>query len=476
MADPLRAFLYARNSRDAGREHRSTDDQLTEGRQDCERQGWVIVDEFVDVGHSASRHARRRRGDFDDMVARVEAGECDVLVAWESSRLQRDLEVYVTLRNLCARTRVLWSLNGRLYDMTNRQDRFVTGLDALRAEDEADGIRDRVLRTTRLYAQRGWPHGRLPYGFRREYDPDKGHLLGQVADPDQAPILREIIRRIASGESCTAIAADLTARGIPTQHGSPVWHRTVVREIALHPANIGLRVYYDTTVPAKWEPIVDRAEYMAAAAILRDPARRNSRESALRHLLSSVAVCGTAGCGRRMEPASPNHASPQYRCRNGHATIGRALLDAYVTEAALQWLERADVAALIARRGGDDQVREAMARAEEYRQTLSAARERVGLPGGLSIESMAALESNLRPLIAAADKQAEVTSFPALVIEMAGPEARSKWTAAEIPIRRALLRHIVRPAVMPGGRGVRTIRPGRVVLTWPLDGGAPGDE
>ena len=467
---PLRACLYARNSRGG----RSVDDQLADGRDECTRNAWTWTedDEFVDVARSASAYAKRARERFQEMVARIESGRYDVVVAWESSRLQRDLEVYVFLRKLCRANRVLWSLNGRLYDMDNRQDRFVTGLDALRAEDEADAIRDRNLRTIRRSIGRGWMHGETPLGFMREYDPRTGDLLRQVADPDTAPLVQEITRRVASGEACGAIAADLTARGVPTRHGAERWSATTVKVVATNPANIGKRsTYRMVTGDGAWDGIVPEDLYYRAAAVVSDPARKTTHERAIRHLLSGIAACGL--CGGRMNVKRCNGSGQSYRCRQFmNVSIDCEKLDDYVEEAVLAYLERTDIAALLARRVRDGGLEEALTQAAGWDAQLNQARERVGLPDGLTPQSLAALERNLLPLIEKARNRAAALLMPASVVEMAGSEARQKWGRADVLKRRSVLKHVVRIAVNPGGRGVRTIRPGRVVLTWPLEGDA----
>lgn len=466
METPLRACLYARNSRGG----RSVEDQLTESRADCVRNNWLWTqdDEFVDQARSASSYAKRARERFDEMVARIEAKQYDVVVAWEVSRLQRDMEVYVFLRNLCRRNRVLWSLNGRLYDMSNRQDRFVTGLDALRAEDEVDAIQERNMRTTRQGVNRGWMHGQVSFGFRREYDPTTGNLLRQVPHPEQAPIVAEMTRRVAAGQSCAGIANDLTRREVPTQQGAQAWSATVVRQIVMNLANIGHRSHYGRDAgKAVWEPIVDRADFFAARALLNDPDRKTTNERAIKHLLSGIPTCGVEGCGRKFVWLT--HKQPKYGCPSFHNSIRETLLDAYVEEAVLTWLERADVASLMSRRSTDEKVRDALSTIDEKQAELEDARRNVGLPGGLSVASLAAVERNLLPVIEAAQKLVRDSLFPASVASIAGPEARQKWAHADYEKRRAVLREVVRVVVHKGGQGVRTIRPGRVVLTWPLD-------
>jgi len=238
----MRAAIYTRVSSDPRGVGRSVTEQLAECEQLCQREGWQIVEVFTDNDRSASRHARKTRPAYQALTEFVQAGGCDVLVTWEASRFQRDLAVYVDLRNLCHDCGVLLSYNGRTYDLSRTDDRFMTGLDALLAEQESDRTRDRVLRTVRAQATKGQPHGKLLYGYRRRYDPASGALLEQIPREDQAAIVREAAARVAAGETASAVARDLNQRGVPAPRGGR-WELTQIRRLVTNPAYIAKRVH-----------------------------------------------------------------------------------------------------------------------------------------------------------------------------------------------------------------------------------------
>ena len=72
---------------------------------------------FSDNDRSASRYARKGRPQHRELIQFIETGGADVLVTWESSRAQRDLDAYTKLRSLCERQGILWSYAGRIYDL-----------------------------------------------------------------------------------------------------------------------------------------------------------------------------------------------------------------------------------------------------------------------------------------------------------------------------------------------------------------------
>lgn len=475
-ASSLRAFIYDRNSRVINGITTSTEDQRIENQRLCERNGWIITGEFCDPGRSASRYARQARDDYERMLQGIREGGCDVLVVWEASRGYRSVETFVELRKLLEQQRVLLCTNGRVHDMSDRSDRFMTLLDAARAEDEAEGIRARVLRTTRLTAERGRPHGRLPYGYTREYDPETGRLLRQVVNDAEAQVIREAAARVAAGQSLYRIARDLQERGVPAPGGGLYeWTPLAVRGVLLRPSNAALRQHQGVVVgAATWDPILDDELYHTVVGILSAPDRRTQRDSAVRHLLSGLMVCGPCndeGVGRIMRPRN-NNAARSYMCFHCfRASVRVAMADEYVQHVVVSYVERPEFAAALERRGGGEsaaalaEVRALEAQLAEARRLASTFERGRFL---LSPVSLAAMEEQLLPRIEAARGRAQDPGVPAVVrrLAAAGGTAGELWGALDVLEKRAAVRGLVRITVNRAGQGVRGIRPGRFTFEW----------
>jgi len=478
---PLRAFIYDRNSRVIDGRVTSTRDQSIENQRTCGANGWVIAGEFCDPGRSASRYARKVREDYERMLRGIEAGECDVLVIWEASRGYRSTETYLQLRNLLEKRGVLLCYNGRLYDMRHRGDRFITGFDALRAEEEADGIQERNLRTTRLNAERGGVHGPAGYGFRRIYDEETRELLRQFPDEVKAPIVREATERVAAGQHLRAIAKDFEERGLPRPRTG--WSAASVKNIVLRPANVGLREHNGVIVgEGVWEPILETEEqvaaYYAAVRVLADPSRRTSHDTAAKYLMSGVALCsvcpkGEDGAGRRLWAARPGNGGKRcYVCKVcGRVSVNQVLFDEVVQATVVAYLERPEFAARLAKRRGAG-VGDALAQAVALEQQLADARaaattwdpveKRMRLP----VESLAKLEAALAPQIQAARARAMDAAVPPTLRRLAGPDARARWERLDLVERKGAIRDLVRVWLNPGGRGARTIKEERITWDW----------
>ncbi|GGP35395.1 MULTISPECIES: recombinase family protein [Streptomyces] len=234
----LRAGLYARKSAYRGKKKRqgySVKEQLDVGRATSDDLGTVVAGEFVDDDRSASTYRGKiEREEFERMIEWIEGGKLDIVIAFGSTRLQRDVAVYARLRDACAKHGVLWCYGGKVYDLTNEDDRFRTGLDALIGEREVGELRRNVMRTLTANAAAGRPHAPVAYGYRRIYDERTGAFLRTEADPIEKPIIVELTKGVGNFEESTKIAARFNKRGVtpPSFH----WTKSMVRRAAAwHP-------------------------------------------------------------------------------------------------------------------------------------------------------------------------------------------------------------------------------------------------
>lgn len=179
------------------------------------RHGWRHAKSFWDNDRPASRHATKQRPDFEKLMDRIRTDTDDVLVVWEISRRERDLAVYVQIRDLCHEVGLyFWLVGGQLFDLRDRNDRMFLGFQAVQAEFQADYIRDNVKRGIDGAAAAGRPRGRGTYGYERVYHSRTKAFLEQRPDEEQhtaigadgtestytkAGIVREIFEKLVTG-------------------------------------------------------------------------------------------------------------------------------------------------------------------------------------------------------------------------------------------------------------------------------------
>ncbi|MGP4093036.1 recombinase family protein [Nonomuraea sp. KM90] len=476
----VRKSKYRRKRNDPEYLGSSVTTQLEWAREQAASRDWPIGDEYVDDSRSASRYRTHDREDFERLVADIERGRVqrgDVVICRESSRLQRDLAIYVRLRDTCWEHGVLWCWGGRVYDLSKREDRLMTGLDALLAEDQVEQLRGQVLVTTRGNAVKGRPHGPGTYGYRRLYNAETGDLEAVVAIPECAQVILEIVRRVAAGEPVMAIANDLTARGVPSPKGG-AWARNTVRRIAMNRAYLGERSHRieetgaTTYYPAIWPPIVadpeDRKAWNRAQAVLTDPRRRHSRDSAVKYLLTGIAICDV--CESPVKYLK-NGGYQLYACvANGSDGepgfhVGRAIrkVDQVVETVLFVRLSRPDAAQWA---GSDDE--QALAQLERLQgelvelKTALKGHYAMAAKRKLTPEGLAAVEAAMLPDIRALERRIENVRIPPNLrglIRDTPEEVEAAWKAMSIPERREVVRGLLEVRILRVGKGQRAVAP-----------------
>lgn len=485
------ALLYGRNSVDPKRKGRSVEDQLIEGRAICDRHGWPIIAEFKDTGISASRHARTARDDFEDLLDAIRSGVARIVVAYEASRYYRDLEAYVRIRNACYDAGVLLCYNGQVYDLSKREDRKATAMDAIAAEDEAEGIRDRNLRTARLTAEAGGMWGKLPYGYARKYDQDTGELVGQYEHPVQGAVVLKAFQHVDGGGSMNSLIKWLNADPDAARPDGAPWVDRTVKYMLLNRVYLGERLHHGKAVKAKWEPLTGldtldgRAMFRRVTRLLADRSDGAVRDSRATHLLSHLALCGECGDHAVLKAAKRHHDGKDvYQCGSKrNVRIVEELLDAYVEESLLAWLRRKPEAraALIPDQAKQhEEVRRAQELLDVYTEELEEARRlnRTRNAHGrplLSLASLSQKELELLPQIEELQERLQAaTGVPLLVQQLLNAEdPDTVWNGTpaspglSLEQKREAIRQIVTVRLHKAqGRVAGTIQPGRVRLTF----------
>lgn len=467
-----RAWIYARVSklRPGEVESRSVSEQEDEARRQCEREGWEVTRVFREPDRSASRYAKTERKEYKALLAALATDPPDVLVCWESSRAQRDLDAYVTLRKVCEAQRVLYSSSGRVYDFTRSDDRFTTALDAALDERESDKTSERVRRSVRVNAEKGRPHGRMLYGYAREYDPGTGNLERQVIDEPKAEVIRGMARAVLSGESVWSVARDLRARGIPSPMGAE-WSENGVKRLLTNPGIAGLRVFQGQVIgEADWPAIISVDDHQKLVAKLSGNAGPKGapvrREGAIRYLLTHIGLCGKDDCSntvRARKARDGRDVYASYPCF--HVSRSMAPTDERVSELMILALTvRPDGPELLGMERAASADEGARGRLAELRARLDGFYEQAA-DGKLSPVGLARMEARLLPQIEALEREARVPGVPAVAYEIAdvdGAKVRERWDALELTQKRELIRALAQVTILPTLPGRKAFDPASV--------------
>lgn len=265
-----------------------------------------MTSEFVD--RDASAYSSKPRPQFEMMVAAIEAGEFDALLAYHPDRLMRrpiDLERLVHACTV-ADTRKIATVAGDT-DLGDGDGLAMLRMLALFAAHQSDSAARRIRRKNDENAAAGKPHktGQRAYGYE---------LDRMTVVESEAEVIREAARRFIAGESLVSVAGWLQAEGIRTATGMNEWRTPTLRNLLKSPRIAGLREHRGEVVgDALWPAIITRKEHEQITARLAESAAIN-RRSPRRYLLSGRVYCGA--CGNKMF-SSPDGGRRRYGCRKG---------------------------------------------------------------------------------------------------------------------------------------------------------------
>lgn len=423
-------------------------EQVAECQQECEKRGWPVIEVIEDNDIGASQHSsKKNRPGYQALKSALK--NADVLVSWESSRVTRNPWELEELIPLCAENGVLLCYSGSVYDPSKPSDKLMLRVTGATNAHEVDQTRDRVLRNVRHRVAEGTPHGRMPYGYRREFDPKTGSTLGWTPDPETAPIVREAARRLLSGETLYAICKDFQARGLPTVSGDGQvnaanrWVASRLRRMIQSPTYAGLRTHKgEVTGKGTWEPILTEDEHLRLVSLLRDPKRLTAyRGSEPRHLLSGIAKCGRCGADHphaRIRYFGPSYVkTPRYQCDTCFLARRADKVDELVDEAMIAFLEDPRTIKMLAE-SDDSAAGEAMAEAQATRQRLDSLRDEF-IDGKVSAASFADIEARMLAKIEKAEESAKAAASNPVLANLAGPDARETWENLDLMTKRTAI-------------------------------------
>jgi site-specific DNA recombinase len=471
---------------------RSVEEQHQDNERAAAEHGWTLGKPYTDNSVSASRYSTKTRDDFGKLLSDLDRGRfaADVLLLWEPSRGSRKVSEWVTLIEACERhgVGIHVTTHSRTYQPGNARDRRSLLEDAVDSEYESSKTSSRSKRAAAANAAAGKPHGRVPYGYVRRYDPQTKALVSQDPEPAEAKVIREVYDRTNRGHSLRAIATELEQRGVRTRTGKP-FSGTHLRQLLLSPTYAGLRAHKAggrgnkftsldgvELVKGQWQALVSQALWYAVRERLTSPERRTSIPGAARHLLTFIAVCdecdGPLASTRR-------DGSQQLQChRRGHIRIDETELNDYAERVILAYLSRPDIIDQL--RAGQPEdgelaaVRDTLAQA---RSELAALRHAVGA-GTLSVASLVTAEPALLARIEQLEqRQREMSAPPALsALISPGRDVRRRWKAAPMSTRRAVAKLLFTPPLLGQMRVARSPSRGHRVpveqrVIWRRDDG-----
>lgn len=298
-----RAAVYCRISKDAEKRSEGVERQ----REDClalasRLRARVAGEPYVDNDIGASTRSRRKvRPAFEEMLASVERGEVDVIVAYSNSRLTRRPAELERLIQLHEKTGVqIHTVVSGTDDLSSADGRMVARIKASVDAAESERISERTRRAKAERKKSGLPQdGRARYGYRRVWS-DKGKVVGYVPDVEGGTdeVLRTLYRDYLDGAGLAVLCRRLAERGVPSPANKD-WSTQTLSHVLCSGFAAGVirELATGEEHPGAHEPLIDAATWQRFKD-MRAAKSGNWREvprARQAWVLAGIAKCGLCG-------------------------------------------------------------------------------------------------------------------------------------------------------------------------------------
>ena len=308
--DYTTAALYARVSSDRQDVDLSVAAQLRALRDYAEKNGYLVVREYIDEAESGRIADRPQFQRMLDDAAKPSAPFQEILV-WKFSRFTRKREHAVAFKSMLRRRGV------RVTSITEHADDSPTGklMEAIiESVDEfySENLAQEVARGMREAASRGfWMGTYAPFGYSKVYVQDGVKTRPKLEpDPPADAVIKRIFDMALQGKSSLDIAKALNAEGVASPKGKQ-WLKSTVHTTLNNEAYTGAVVWgvnaKDGAPPVRVEKahpvLVSKRKFRQVANLLRSraPETVHPRRASSPYLLSGLVKCET--CGKALTAA-----------------------------------------------------------------------------------------------------------------------------------------------------------------------------
>ena len=278
-----RAAIYTRVSSQAqaGEDSTSLETQLNECRKLAGKKDLEIVAELQDIQTGTDP----KRPDFRKLIAMIENGEIEAVVAWRQDRIYRGLHAVLPFYD------ALKVRPGFQVELVMENfDRSTITLMAGIAEHELEikGQRTEAGWRGRMRAGKPGPGKNIKFGYRKNDE-----SFAEI-HPENAEYVREIFRRYTDGLGARELTEALAAKGCKRNFSRMCLNRIIKDETYLSGIQYQTRKAggVEETFEIKFPPIIDEASWAAAQKRL-EANRGRYRGHSLKHpaLLGGLVRC-----------------------------------------------------------------------------------------------------------------------------------------------------------------------------------------
>ena len=328
---PLNGVISARYSSHGQREV-SIEQQVKECREYAAANNISISAIYADERISGTTD---KRPEFQKMIRHAERGMFEVIVAWKSSRIGRNMEdgLYYERRLAGFGVQILYAKEDYGDNAAGRfARRTMMNVNQFQSESASEDIKRGLLHNA---MNNMITNGTLPLGYKKDKD-------GKYAlDKPRAALVKEIYKRVDKGETFMDIARDLNSRGLKTSQGND-WNKNSFHRILSNERYLGIYIYGEIRTPGGIPRIIDEELFLRVQDKLGNRGVKKRYRANGEYLLTGKLFCGECGAlmvgyGGTSKTGKQHH---YYNCKN---RLQKKCDKAYIRR---EWIEREVTVAL----------------------------------------------------------------------------------------------------------------------------------
>jgi site-specific DNA recombinase len=491
-----RVGIYLRISDDREGAGLGVERQLKDCKPLAAQLGWNVVEVYDDNDMSATNRRKKRKG-YHRMLADMQSGHIDAVIAWHPDRLYRqprELEDLMDLLDDPALDVELRTARTGTIDLSTPDGRMLARIQVAVAKREVEHRRERILSKVQELVEAGKIHnsGHRPFGYDRIYEGtgNRRKIIKDRVNAVEAKHIEDWADRALEGESVYSLVIDANEKGILTSTGGP-WSSQAMTYLLRSGRIAGLKEHRREVVgKAVWPAIISVEKHTALRALLSDRGEQAKERGARRtttarkYPLSGLIKCTckiphTVGvpcdCAEKGTPHHKMKTSPRsdrpigvYTCAKDGGGCGARTIQIPQLEGAMERLlfdQLEDVEAALGedpedpRPALEEKLKNLESRVAELEMELD--------EGDRPVKEILASIQRIKGRMAKLQRELAELTVKTNVMDIDVDELREAWKDYSVPRKQAVYRGLIEEIIIhPATRPFNAFNPGRIEVVW----------
>ncbi|MFI5977065.1 recombinase family protein [Streptomyces sp. NPDC051452] len=491
-----RVGIYLRISDDREGAGLGVERQLKDCKPLAAQLGWNVVEVYDDNDMSATNRRKKRKG-YHRMLADMQSGHIDAVIAWHPDRLYRqpreledlmdlldDPELDVELRT--ARTGTI--------DLSTPDGRMLARIQVAVAKREVEHRRERILSKVSELVEAGAIHnsGHRAFGYDRHFDGTgpRRKITGETVNEREAKHIRSWADRALEGDSLYSLVVEANDSGVLTTTGG-AWSYQGMRALLRSGRIAGLKEHRgEIKGKAIWPAIISVEKHKALRALLDTKteeyrAEHGERKTTARkyplsglprctcrvpHVIGEPCSCKEEGRQHHKMKTSPRGDRPTsvYVCAKDGGGCGARTIDIPHFEEAMEELlfaQLEEVEAAVMDDSDDPRpaLEEKLGKLERRKAELEVELDE----GDRPVREITDALTRVKGRIATVQRELAEQTVKTNVMDISVAELREAWEDYSVARKQAVYRGLIEEIIIhPATRPYNVFNPKRIEVKW----------